>query len=81
LLVVGLTRLASSSRLGWLASRPAAVARPTEIGSKDNTTAAPKIAYPAERVKWLAKDRCLVTVGKADRRALTAFVRAWIQGS
>jgi uncharacterized protein YdhG (YjbR/CyaY superfamily) len=46
--------------------------------SKDNTTAAPKIAYPAERVKWLAKDRCLVTVGKADRRALAGFVRAWI---
>lgn len=34
--------------------------------------------------KWLAKDRCLVTLGagdsfRANRRALAALVKAWIQ--
>ncbi len=47
--------------------------------AKDNATTAPKTAYPAELVKWLANDRCMVTVGKANHRALAAFVRAWIR--
>jgi len=42
-----------------------------------------KIADPSGQLKWLAKDRCLVTLGdEADvitrKRALQAIVRAWI---
>jgi hypothetical protein len=42
-----------------------------------------KITDPAGLVKWLAKDRCLVTVGAgsavtANQRALAGIVRQWI---
>ena len=42
-----------------------------------------KIADPAGLVKWLAKDRCMVTVGTkkdipVNQFALQAIVRAWI---
>lgn len=42
-----------------------------------------QIAAPAGLLKWLAKDRCMVTVGvgktvQANRRALQAIVRDWI---
>jgi hypothetical protein len=43
-----------------------------------------KIADPAGLIKWLAKDRCLVTIGAgkeiaANKSALQAIVRAWIK--
>ncbi len=43
-----------------------------------------KLADPAGLVKWLAKDRCLVTVGAgpdlaANQSALQGIVRAWIK--
>ena len=40
-----------------------------------------KIADPAGLMKWLAKDRCLVTFGgvAADQAALEAIVRQWIK--
>ncbi len=43
-----------------------------------------KIADPAGLMKWLAKDRCLVTLGtgreiQANQVALVAIVRAWIK--
>ncbi len=42
-----------------------------------------KIDDPAGLIKWLAKDRCIVSLGAgssiaAHRAALTAIVRAWI---
>ncbi len=42
------------------------------------------IQDPAELCKWLAKDRCLVTLGSgaeidANRKAFEALVREWIQ--
>ncbi len=42
-----------------------------------------ELADPAGLVKWLAQDRCLVTVGmgktvQANKGALEASVRAWI---
>jgi hypothetical protein len=51
---------------------------------KDNSTKGARIADPAGLIKWLAKDRCLVTlkVGKdfsAHRSALQSIVRAWIK--
>lgn len=43
-----------------------------------------EIPAPTGMVKWLAKDRCLVTVGTgkeldANKTALQALVRAWIR--
>lgn len=43
-----------------------------------------RIADPAGLIKWLAKDRCLVTLGagediRANRAAFQALVRAWIR--
>lgn len=43
-----------------------------------------KIADPMGLIKWLAKDRCLVTVGAgkelaANRAAFKAIVRNWIK--
>lgn len=40
-----------------------------------------EIADPTGMVKWLAKDRCIVTVGDVvkDRAALEAIVRQWIK--
>jgi len=43
-----------------------------------------KISAPAGMVKWLAKDRCLVTVGSgkelpAKKTDLQTLVRAWIR--
>ena len=39
------------------------------------------ISDPCSLIKWLAKDRCLVTVGDAvaDKNALAAIVRQWIE--
>jgi hypothetical protein len=49
---------------------------------KDNTKGI-KVADPAGLIKWLAKDRCLVTIGKGNqidrhRSALEAIVCEWI---
>lgn len=49
---------------------------------KDNTKAL-KIADPAGLMKWLAKDRCLVTLGagkdiEKNRKAFETIVREWI---
>jgi hypothetical protein len=40
-----------------------------------------KIADPDGLLKWLAKDRCLVTVGDIAKQgaALDAIVRQWIK--
>ena len=51
--------------------------------AKDNSTTGMQIADPAGLIKWLAKERCLVTVGagkqiQANRAALEAIVRQWI---
>jgi len=51
---------------------------------KDNTTQGMQIADPAGLLKWLAKERCLVTVGggreiPARRAALQGIVRDWIR--
>jgi uncharacterized protein YdhG (YjbR/CyaY superfamily) len=50
---------------------------------KDNSTRGMRIADPAGLIQWLAKERCLVTVGTsqdipANRAALEAIVREWI---
>jgi uncharacterized protein YdhG (YjbR/CyaY superfamily) len=50
---------------------------------KDNSTKGMQIADPAGLIKWLAKERCLVTVGtgkeiQANRAALESIVREWI---
>jgi hypothetical protein len=50
---------------------------------KDNTKDL-KVADPAGLIKWLATDRCLVTVGTgkeiaANREAFEKIVRAWIK--
>jgi hypothetical protein len=51
---------------------------------KDSATKGLKIADPAGLLEWLAKDRCLVTLGggkdlRAKARALRAIVREWIR--
>ena len=51
---------------------------------KDNSTKGVKIADPAGLLKWLAKDRCLVTFGdrkdiQAKRPALEAIIRERIR--
>lgn len=54
-------------------------------GAKVKTNAKqPEIEDPKGVVKWLAKDRCLVTLGAgkeiaANRSALESIVRAWIR--
>ena len=50
---------------------------------KDNSTKEMQLADPAGLIKWLAKDRCLVTLGnrkdiQAKRAALEAIIREWI---
>ena len=50
---------------------------------KDNSVKM-QIADPAGLIRWLATDRCLVTVGAGkefakNRKALLAIVRAWIK--
>lgn len=50
---------------------------------KDNSTKGAPIADPAGLIKWLAKDRCLVTLGvgkyfRAHQPALRSIVREWI---
>ena len=50
---------------------------------KDNSTKGMKIADPAGLIKWLAKERCLVTVGAgkeiaANRAAFEAIIREWL---
>lgn len=51
---------------------------------KDSATTGVKIADPAGLLKWLAKDRCLVTLSdaqdfQAKRAALQSIVRDWIR--
>jgi len=51
---------------------------------KDNTTQQVRIADPGGLIKWLAADRCLVTLGagqeiEANRTALESIVREWIR--
>ena len=51
---------------------------------KDNSTKGMQIADPAGLLEWLAKERCLVTLGdgkdvQAKRAALQAIVREWIR--
>lgn len=51
---------------------------------KADATKGMQIADPAGLIKWLAKDRALVTVGagkeiSANKAALQAVVREWIQ--
>ncbi|MCC6357728.1 MAG: DUF1801 domain-containing protein [Phycisphaerales bacterium] len=51
---------------------------------KDNSTATGAIPDPLGMIKWLATDRCLVTVGAGEevakrRKALEAIVGAWIK--
>lgn len=51
---------------------------------KDNSTQGRRIADPAGLIRWLAKERFMVTVGagkeiQAHRAALAAIVRAWIR--
>lgn len=51
---------------------------------KDNTTDTGAIPDPLGMIKWLATDRCLVTVGAGEavakrRKALEAIVGAWIK--
>ena len=50
---------------------------------KDNSTKEMKIADPKCLIKWLAKERCMVTLGagkaiQANRAALETIVREWI---
>jgi len=50
---------------------------------KDNSTKGMQIADPAGLIKWLARERCMVTLGagreiQANKAALEAIVRAWI---
>jgi len=56
------------------------------MGAKVKATATTgiNIADPAGLLKWLAKDRCLVTLGvgkdiQANREAVEAIVREWIR--
>jgi hypothetical protein len=48
---------------------------------KKNEKKKPAIADPGRLVKWLAPDRCLVTLTdvEGDREAFQAIVRAWIE--
>lgn len=51
---------------------------------KESALSGLKIADPAGLLKWLAKDRCLVTLGvgrdiQAKQAAFEAIVRAWIR--
>jgi hypothetical protein len=51
---------------------------------KDNSTKGAAIADPAGLIKWLAKDRCLVTLGVGKdfvghKSALRLIVREWIK--
>ena len=51
---------------------------------KDNSTKQVKLTDPAGLVKWLATDRCLVTVGAGkdiakNRAALEGIVREWVK--
>ena len=51
---------------------------------KDNSTRGVAVADPRGLIKWLAKERCIVTVGagaevKANRAALESIVRDWIR--
>ncbi len=51
---------------------------------KDNATKGMQIADPGSLLEWLAKARCLVTIGdvkdlRARRAALQAIVRQWIR--
>lgn len=50
---------------------------------KDNSTKGMTIADPAGLLKWLAKDRCLVTLGNGkdvakNRKPFEKLVKAWI---
>jgi uncharacterized protein YdhG (YjbR/CyaY superfamily) len=50
---------------------------------KDNSTDGMQIADPRDLIRWIAKERCLVTVGAGkeiagNRAALAAIVRKWI---
>ena len=52
-------------------------------GAKVKDGAGPKVEDPAGLLKWLAKDRAMVTLGTGEdialrRSALEALVRAWI---
>jgi len=52
-------------------------------GVKDNSTQGMTVADPKGLIQWLAKERCIVTLGAgkhiaANRSALGAIVRAWI---
>ncbi len=52
--------------------------------AKDHSTNGVKIADPHGLMEWLAKERCLVTIGQGseiqqNRAALQAIVRAWIR--
>ncbi len=51
---------------------------------KDNSTEGMQIADPEGLIEWLAKERCLVTLGagkdiQANRAAFEAIVREWIR--
>src|SRR5262245_9817075 len=51
---------------------------------KDNSTRQVRIADPGGLIKWLATDRCLVTLGageeiETNRAALESIVREWIR--
>jgi hypothetical protein len=51
---------------------------------KESAVVGVKVADPAGLAKWLAKDRCLVTLGAgkdlvANKKAFEAFVRGWIK--
>lgn len=55
-------------------------------GAKAKATAGTgiKVADPAGLITWLAKNRCLVTLGAgktfdANKRAFVAIVREWIR--
>lgn len=54
-------------------------------GAKVKPRAKPlKIADPSGLIQWLAKDRCLITLGKGadiakNKKALCAIVRSWIR--
>jgi uncharacterized protein YdhG (YjbR/CyaY superfamily) len=53
-------------------------------GAKVKAGAGPKIDDPAELLKWLGKDRAMVTLGdakdvKAKSKALRAILRQWIR--
>ena len=52
--------------------------------AKDNSKEM-KVQDPEGMIRWLAKDRCLVTIGSgkdipANRAAFERLVRAWIRG-